>query len=33
MIGVMDKNNIPETAARGVVANAMLNLDEWLNKN
>jgi hypothetical protein len=30
---VMDKNNIPETAALVVVANAMLNLDEWVNKN
>lgn len=33
MIGVMDKHNNPETAALVVVANAMLNLDEWLNKN
>jgi hypothetical protein len=33
MIGVMDKNNNPETAALVVVANAMLNLDEWVNKN
>ena len=33
MIGLMDKNNIPETAALVVVANAMLNLDEWMNKN
>jgi hypothetical protein len=32
MIGVMDKNNNPETAALVVVANAMMNLDEWLNK-
>jgi len=33
MIGVMDQHNNPETAALVVVANAMLNLDEWLNKN
>ena len=33
MIGVMDKHNNPETAALVMVANAMLNLDEWLNKN
>ena len=33
IIGVMDKHNNPETAALVVVANAMLNLDEWLNKN
>ncbi len=33
MIGVVDKHNNPETAALVVVANAMLNLDEWLNKN
>jgi uncharacterized protein YejL (UPF0352 family) len=33
MIGVADKHNNPETAALVVVANAMLNLDEWLNKN
>ena len=33
MIGVIDKHNNPETAALVVVANAMLNLDEWLNKN
>jgi hypothetical protein len=32
MIGVMDKHNNPETAALVVVANAMLNLDEWVNK-
>ena len=33
MIGVMNKHNHPETAALVVVANAMLNLDEWVNKN
>jgi hypothetical protein len=33
MIGVADTHNNPETAALVVVANAMLNLDEWLNKN
>ena len=33
MIGVMGKHNNPETAALVMVANAMLNLDEWLNKN
>ena len=33
MIGVMDDHNKPETAAMVVVANAMLNLDEWVNKN
>jgi hypothetical protein len=33
MIGVMDKHYNPETAALVVVANALLNLDEWLNKN
>lgn len=33
MIGVMDKNNNPETAALVVVANAMLNLDELITKN
>jgi Protein of unknown function (DUF1553)/Protein of unknown function (DUF1549)/Planctomycete cytochrome C/Carbohydrate binding module (family 6) len=32
MIGVMDEHNNPETAALVVVANAMLNLDEWVNK-
>jgi hypothetical protein len=32
MIGVMDDHNKPETAALVVVANAMLNLDEWVNK-
>ncbi|MBL7730498.1 MAG: DUF1553 domain-containing protein [Chitinophagaceae bacterium] len=31
--GLNDKNNNPETAAMIVVANAMLNLDEWLTKN
>jgi hypothetical protein len=33
MIGVMDKHNNPETAALVVVANALLNLDEWITKN
>ena len=33
MIGLMDKHANPETAALVVVANAMLNLDEWINKN
>lgn len=33
LIGVMDEHNNPETAALVVVANAMLNLDEWITKN
>jgi hypothetical protein len=33
MIGVMDEHNNPETAALIVVANAMLNLDEFITKN
>ena len=33
ILGEMDKNNNAETAALVVVANAMLNLDEWVNKN
>jgi Protein of unknown function (DUF1553)/Protein of unknown function (DUF1549)/Planctomycete cytochrome C len=33
MIGEMDDHNNPETAALVVVANAMLNLDEWITKN
>jgi hypothetical protein len=33
MIGAPGTSNKPETAALVVVANAMLNLDEWLNKN
>ncbi len=33
MNGLNDQHNNPETAALIVVANAMLNLDEWLNKN
>lgn len=33
MIGEMNKHNDPETAALVVVTNAMLNLDEWVNKN
>jgi Protein of unknown function (DUF1553)/Protein of unknown function (DUF1549)/Planctomycete cytochrome C len=32
MIGERDKNNNPETAALVVVTNAMMNLDEWVNK-
>ncbi|HLK29617.1 MAG TPA: DUF1553 domain-containing protein [Puia sp.] len=33
MTGQMDEHNNPETAALVVVANAMLNLDEWVSKN
>ena len=33
MIGQMDEHNNVETAALVVVANAMLNLDEWVTKN
>ena len=33
MAGQMDEHNNPETAALVVVANAMLNLDEWITKN
>lgn len=33
MIGIMDEHNNPETAALVVVANAMLNLDEFITKN
>jgi hypothetical protein len=33
LIGEMDEHNNPETAALVVVANAMLNLDEWITKN
>jgi hypothetical protein len=33
MTGQMDEHNNPETAALVVVANAMLNLDEWVTKN
>jgi hypothetical protein len=33
MIGVDDEHNNPETASLVVVANAMLNLDEWITKN
>ncbi len=33
MIGVDDRHNNPETAALVVVANAMLNLDEFITKN
>ncbi len=33
MVGVNEKEAIPETAAMVVVTNAMMNLDEWVNKN
>ena len=33
MIGVNDEHNNPETAALVIVANAMLNLDEFITKN
>ncbi|HMO62469.1 MAG TPA: DUF1553 domain-containing protein [Ferruginibacter sp.] len=33
LIGVKENEAKPETAAMIVVANAMMNLDEWLNKN
>ena len=33
MVGGHDKRNKPETAAMVVVANAMLNLDEFITKN
>jgi Protein of unknown function (DUF1553)/Protein of unknown function (DUF1549)/Planctomycete cytochrome C len=33
MIGMMNEHNNPQTAALVVVANAMLNLDEWVTKN
>lgn len=33
MIGTKEKGAMPETAAMIVVANAMMNLDEWVNKN
>ena len=33
MIGIVNEHNNPETAALVVVANAMMNLDEWVNKN
>jgi hypothetical protein len=33
MIGVDDEHNNAETASLVVVANAMLNLDEWITKN
>lgn len=33
MIGVDDEHNNPATASLVVVANAMLNLDEWITKN
>ncbi len=33
IIGVMNQHTNPETSALVVVANALLNLDEWVNKN
>jgi hypothetical protein len=33
MIGDENAGHQPETAALVVVANALLNLDEWINKN
>ena len=33
ILGENEKSVAPESAALAVVANAMLNLDEWLNKN
>jgi hypothetical protein len=33
LVGLMNEHNNPETAALIVVANSLLNLDEWLNKN
>lgn len=33
IIGTTDSQSKPETAALVLVANAMLNLDEWVNKN
>ncbi|MFM9910358.1 MAG: hypothetical protein ACKVOW_13475, partial [Chitinophagaceae bacterium] len=33
MIGAMNEHTNPESAALVVVANALLNLDEWVNKN
>jgi hypothetical protein len=33
IIGIKNTPPKPETAALVVVANAMLNLDEWVNKN
>lgn len=33
MAGVKEKEATPETAAMVVVANAMMNLDEWVNRN
>ncbi len=33
MAAVSEQEAIPETAAMVVVANAMMNLDEWVNKN
>ena len=32
MMGALFENNNAETAALVVVANAMMNLDEWVNK-
>ena len=33
IIGTKDTQPKPETAALVMVASAMLNLDEWVNKN
>lgn len=33
IIGTTEKDATPETAAMIVVANAMMNLDEWINRN
>ena len=33
LMGDKNKTALPEDAAMVVVANAMMNLDEWINKN
>ena len=33
MIGIVNEHNTPETAALVMVASAMMNLDEWVNRN
>jgi len=33
MVGTKESDAVPQTAAMMVVANAMMNLDEWINKN
>jgi hypothetical protein len=33
LMGSKDKPTDPETASLVIVAGAMLNMDEWLNKN